>query len=346
MLSVDLAASSVLNSWNIEHTLINFQKRPWRLPSKFRVCRTSAKLAQFTHLLFWGDFQNNPIYGTRDFANREMKFGYASTKQDAISNWTRLHLSLAQELPRSTVIASIGNCFLGTHSATAEHNLFEPLKTFADSAISILPREARSEKELVEAAGGAPRDNIRSALDTAFLLEFGESVDPRERECFGYCFARSGVADIAEGVQKISERTGLTAVEVPWSVGTRRVSQEKIFARALEVVPKCRFIVSDVYHLTVNAMNHGTPVLAVSRLDSPTQSSVDDQKKYALAEQIGATDLHIALGADASILSSVSSIIETYERLMDREISFDEIRQGLRSRKDRYRSAIKDILDA
>ncbi|SFV39083.1 polysaccharide pyruvyl transferase family protein [Hyphomicrobium facile] len=346
MFSVDLAASRVFDAWNIEHTLINFQKRRWRLPLKYQVSRTPNKLAQYSHLLFWGDFQNNPVYGTRDFANREVKFGYARTATEGVANWIGLHLELSSVLPKTTVVASIGNCFLGSREAATRHNLSASLATFADTATRILPRESQSGAELVEAAGGSPRSNISTGLDPAFLLDPQKREDFRESKYFGYCFARSKVQDVAEGLDAISKATGLTAIEVPWSVGKRRISQKKIFSGALEAFAQCRFIVSDVYHLTVNAINHGIPVIVLSRRQEMTQSSVDDQKKSALTDQIGASGLHVMLADDASFVTQVPAVIEAYEALMDGQTSFDEITEGLMSQKMRYRSAIKEILCA
>lgn len=346
MFSVDLAASRVFDAWNIEHTLINFQKRRWRLPLKYQVSRTPNKLAKYSHILFWGDFQNNPVYGTRDFANREVKFRYARTAPEGVANWTRLHLELSSVLPKSTVVASIGNCFLGSREAASQHNLSASLKTFADSAVRILPRESQSGAELVEAAGGSPRSNVLTGLDPAFLLEPEKREDFRERKYFGYCFARSQVQDVTEGLDAIIKATGLTPVEVPWSVGKRRVSQRQIFSDALEAFAKCRFIVSDVYHLTVNAINHGVPVIVLSRRQEITRSSVDDQKKSALTDQIGASGLHVMLADDASFATQVPTVVGAYEALMDGQTSFDEIIEGLISQKTRYRSAIKEILCA
>lgn len=346
MFSVDLAASRVFDAWNIEHTLINFQKRRWRLPLKYQISRTPNKLAKYSHLLFWGDFQNNPVYGTRDFANREVKFGYARTATEGVANWTGLHLELSSVLPKTTVLASIGNCFLGSREAATRHNLSASLKTFADTAIRILPRESQSAAELVEVTGGAPRVNIMTGLDPAFLLDPQKREDFRERRYFGYCFARSKVQDVTEGLDAISKATGLTPIEVPWSVGKRRVSQRQIFSGALDAFAKCRFIASDVYHLTVNAINHGIPVIVLSRRQEMTQSSVDDQKKSALTDQIGASGLHVMLADDASFVTQVPAVIGAYEALMDGQTSFDEIMDGLMTQKLRYRSAIKEILSA
>jgi hypothetical protein len=133
---------------------------------------------------------------------------------------------------------------------------------------------------------------------------------------------------------------------VPWSVGKRRVSQRQIFSDALEAFAKCRFIVSDVYHLTVNAINHGIPVIVLSRRQEMTQSSVDDQKKSALTDQIGASGLHVMLADDASFVTQVPAVIRAYEAVMDGQTSFDEIMEGLMAQKMRYRSAIKEILSA
>lgn len=346
MFSVDLAASQLFDAWNIDYTLINFQKRPWRLPSKYLVCRNIDKLGQFTHLLYWGDFQNNPVYGTRDFASREMKFGNARTVDIAVSNWTRLHLDLPHILHKHARVASIGNCFLGARAAAAQYALGPSLTRFADTAFRILPREKDSVNEISSASSNASPLNISTGIDPAFLLEPKDPPNFKEGHCFGYCFARSDVRDISEGLKAIEAGTGLTPLGVPWDVGNRKTKQKTVFYGVLATMKKCRFIVTDVYHLAVNALNHGTPVVLVSRKSSATKSSIDDQKKYALAEQIGAKPLHLPLAEDASLASQTAKIIETYERLMDDQISFREIMDGLGKQKDRFRSSIKEIVQA
>lgn len=344
MFSVDLAASQLFDAWNIDYTLINFQKRPWRLPSKYLVCRNINKLGQFTHLLYWGDFQNNPVYGTRDFASREMKFGNARTVDIAVSNWTRLHLDLPHILQKHARVASIGNCFLGAREAAAQYALGPSLTRFADTAFRILPRETDSVNEISSASSNKPPLNISTGIDPAFLLEPKEYQNFRECHCFGYYFARSDVRDISEGLKAIEARTSLAPLGVSWAVGNRKAKQKDLFYSALATMKKCRFVVTDVYHLAVNALNHGAPVVLVSRKSSATKSSVDDQKKYALVEQLGAMPLHLPLAEDASLFSQAGKIIETYEGLMDGQISFREIMGGLGKQKDRFRSSIREIV--
>ncbi|WP_290990407.1 polysaccharide pyruvyl transferase family protein [Hyphomicrobium sp.] len=346
MFSVDLAASQLFDAWNIDYTLINFQKRPWRLPSKYLVCRNIDKLGRFSHLLYWGDFQNNPVYGTRDFASREMKFGNARTVDMAVSNWARLHLDLPDLLGKHARVASIGNCFLGAHEAAAQYALGPSLARFADTAFRILPRETYSVNEITSASSSTSPPNISTGIDPAFLLEPKEYHDFRDAHYFGYHFARSDVRDISEGLKAIEARTSLVPLEVSWAVGNRKAKQKNLFYSALATMKKCRFVVTDVYHLAVNTLNHGTPVVLVSRKSSATKSSVDDQKKYALAEQLGARPLHLPLAEDASLASQAGKIIETYESLMDDQISFREVMGGLRKQKDRFRSSIKEIVEA
>lgn len=346
MFSVDLAASQLFDAWSIDYTLINFQKRPWRLPSKYLVCRNVDKLGRFSHLLFWGDFQNNPVYGTRDFASREVKFGNARTVDMAVSNWARLHLDLPHTLRKHSRVASIGNCFLGAREAAARYALGPSLTRFADTAFRIMPREADSADEISSASSNAPPPNISTGIDPAFLLEPEEYQNFRECNCFGYCFARSDVGEIFEGLEAIEARTDLVPLEVSWAVGSRSAKQENLFYGALATMKKCRFVLTDVYHLAVNALNHGTPVILISRKNGETKSSVDDQKKYALVKQVGAIRLHLPLHDDASLASQAEKIIETYESLMDDQISFREIMGGLRNLKDRFRSSIREIVQA
>lgn len=344
MFSVDLAATQVFDAWNIDYTLINFQRRPYRLPSKYLVCRNIDKLGRFSHLLFWGDFQNNPVYGTLDFADREIKFGNARTVDSAVSNWARLHLDLPHALRKHSRVASIGNCFLGAREAAARYALGPSLTRFTDTAFRILPRETDSANEISSASSNASPLNISTGLDPAFLLEPKDYQDFRECNCFGYCFARSDVGEIAEGLKAIEARTGLVPLEVSWAVGNRKAKQKRLFYSALATIKKSRFVVTDVYHLAVNALNHGTPVILISRKNSATKSSVDDQKKYALMEQLGAIPLHLPLAEDASLASGAGKIVETHESLMDGQISFHEIIGGLRDQKDSFGSSIKEIV--
>jgi hypothetical protein len=344
MHSVDLAAEIVLRQTGIDFQLINFQRRPWRIFSGYPLCRKFGDLGKFSHILFWGDFQNNPLYGTRDFTRREVKFGYAKTIDEGIENWKHLHLELSERIPRKMVIASIGNCFLGASSALGAHDLREPLRAFTLSSARILPRESWSTKELLSASG-ASADTVRTGLDAAFLLNLPVSTDFANRRHFGYAFARSGARDVAAALEAIRSRTRLIPVEIPWTVGDRRKSYKKTFERALNIIPNCRFIISDIYHLSINAINHGTPVISISKGVGAMESSVDDQKKYALAEQIGTTGLHVSLPPDGSLLSILPQITARYDLLMEGQISRAAIMDGLHDQKRRFLSAIKEVLD-
>lgn len=344
MHSVDLAAEGVLRQTGLDYELINFQRRPWRIFSGYRLCRTFSDLGKFSHILFWGDFQNNPLYGTRDFARREIKFGYAKTSYEGVENWKHLHLELFDRLSRKIVIASIGNCFLGASSALAAHDLREPLRDFTLSSVRILPRESWSTKELLSASG-ASADTVRTGLDAAFLLSLPVSMDFTNRRCFGYAFARSGARDVVAALEAICSKTGLRPIEIPWTVGDRRKSYKKTFERALGIIPNCRFIITDIYHLSINALNHGTPVISISKGAGAMETSVGDQKKYALAEQIGTTGLHVSLPPDGSLLSILPQITARHDHLMEGQISYAAIMDGLHDQKRRFLSSIKEALE-
>jgi len=343
MYSVDLAASRFMRTLGVPHRLINFQRRPWRPVLGFRSTRDVKYLKTFTHLLFWGDFQNNPVYGTKDFAKRELKFKYASSDKEAISNWSRLHLDIADHL-HGVKIASVGNCFLGAGTAAADKGLGLSLRNFVRNASAILPRESQSMQQLTDASEPSP--NIATGLDTAFLLDGPNQRDYRDKKNIGFRFVRSDVVDVDAGIAELAKATGLSPVEIPWTTGDRKTSCKKVFAQAIAAIATCRVVVTDVYHLAVNATNHGTPVICLSRGDYDASSSVADAKKHALAEQIGTLDLHVTLTPDGSLLPSSKAIVDAYQSLMDRQIDFDDIMQGLQSQKNGFRDRIIEIIES
>jgi hypothetical protein len=343
MYSVDLAASRLMRTLGVPYRLINFQRRPWRPVLGFQSTRDLKYLKTFTHLLFWGDFQNNPVYGTNDFAKRELKFKYASSDKEAISNWSKLHLDISDEL-HGVKIASVGNCFLGAGTAAAEKSLASSLRNFVRNAVAILPRESQSMQQLMDAS--EPSANIATGLDTAFLLDGCNRQDYRDKKNIGFRFVRSGVVDIDAGIAELAKATGLSPVEIPWTTGDRKASCKKVFSQAMDAIATCRVVVTDVYHLAVNATNHGTPVICLSRGDYNASTSVADAKKHALSEQIGTLDLHVTLAPDRSLLSTSEAIVEAYQSLMDRQIDFDDIMQGLQTQKSGFRDRIIEIIES
>jgi hypothetical protein len=341
MYSVDLAASRFMQTLRTPHTLINFQSRPWRPVAGFRTLRDTRELAKFTHVLFWGDFQNNPVYGVNDFAKRELKFGYAASTEDAISNWTKLHLDISDRL-HAAKVASIGNCFLGAVSAIAGTTLASSLRNFVQNAAAILPRETQSKNQLIDASEDSR--NISTGLDTAFLLDVPLVGNFRDKQNIGFCFARSGIVDIEAGLVEIAKATGLPTVAIPWTVGDRKTSYKKTFSQAFEAMATCRVVITDVYHLTVNALNSGRPVICLSQGAAAAPSSVADSKKHALAEQIGISDLHVTLTSDRSLLSSATAIVDAYQLLMDQQLDFADIMDGLNGQRSRFRNRIAAIV--
>ncbi|PZO66971.1 MAG: hypothetical protein DI498_04255 [Paracoccus denitrificans] len=244
------------------------------------------QLRDYTHIVFWGDFLNNPVYGRRDFATRHMTVGRSKTRDAGTTEWRRLMLLDGFDASGKVIISAGGNF---------QHDFFGNDRTMADDIdlmmerfSAILPRDPFSLKNLSRFLPFEQLNHLTQGMDCAFLLS--PVHRPPQPKGFVHAFGRSDLSDpdaIVAAVAQASAQTP-TALNRWLRLPPDRASDS--FAALRAKIAAARFVVTDIYHLAVNALNMGVPTLLIARDVDRQTGTLGDFKKITLMQQLGLDD--------------------------------------------------------
>lgn len=237
--------------------------------------KSLQKAKDFSHIVYWGDFLNNPEYGRTDFAARDIRFGNSPDLDAAKARWLQLFAPARTDRP----LLSIGNNF--QHDSRDSDPLFhEAMEHLQKNFVMILPRDGLSVSNLSRSFRADCLHKIRPGMDCAFLLR-REPAQERGR-FFSYYFGRSGFQDQQQLVQRIETATGLQGIEVNRWLKLEKEGFHDHFEDRRRQLAESQFVVTDVYHLSVNALNLRTPVLCLGKPSQTQVGTLGDLKKRYL----------------------------------------------------------------
>ena len=340
MATVDRAARQVLRDEKVPFTLINVQRlRKRDLLKPFVHLRELERLRSFTHIVYWGDFVNNPLYGMGDFLDREVWKGYSES--EGRRYWIDTFLDAAEHLGDSTSIASIGNCFLGADSHASDSTITDAFGRFCRSADLIIPREDWSLK-VVETLGGVNRGpRLFGGVDAAFLGHWRQREAPHGS--FSYCFHRSKVTVGPADIRGIEALTGLESAEIPWT--DTGVRLHRGLRRSIRRIQRSHFVITDVYHVCINAINLGIPVVCVSNPESGMAGTLSDAKKIAMLESLGAEDYLLEVEPGAPLLQGLPDLKRIWDMIRHEGGLKPQVRTKLAERRTATRKALTGFIE-
>lgn len=329
MYSVDLAARSMFNG-DPNVGFFVAQKGPRGGPRIYGINLrrlTVDAVRQAERIIYWGDFLNNPLYGRADFSKRDVDLGYSVNASDAFRRWRALFLLDAPELQSSQAdFLSFGGNFMNFAKAlNAELNEVryrELLGRFRE----IRPRDTRSYAELRSLA---PNHVVLApGMDCAFLLD---QPRPRFRRAryFVHLFRRSEISESDAIISDVARATGLEPIPIiHWLRlaavnlnGFPFVLRSHLFFRMLEMIGEAAFVLTDVYHLSVNAIRCGTRTICVGR-DGDQDTTVSDLKKRVLLEDLNILEDYLEVGPETTA-SEIAAMV--HFRLKEAEYFHDRL---------------------
>lgn len=280
MLSVDLAAASFLAGRGVDFEMM--MAAPTRITSAFHGRRIGlyqdpAQLEDFTHALFWGDFLNNPFYGRFDFSGQAVAAGLAPDRAQALPLWRKLMLPARRPGLR---MASVGGNFQHDFSSMKED--IQALSNFD----LILPRDPFSLKNLAHHLERDCWDRLDQGVDPAFLLP----ADAGNGGGLIWAFARSELTMVDQIVQTVAGATGLVPQHLEGWLAAPPDKAVESLARSRARIAGAAMALTDIYHVAVNALAQGTPVLMLARPDDRQHGTLGDFKKITLMRMFGRAD--------------------------------------------------------
>lgn len=98
MYSVDLAAQHYFSKLGRSYDLCMTQGDSEVGNLRFRKLRTPEDLRDYKNIVYWGDFQNNPLWGANDYSDKEIAYEGVASREDAFSNWANRYLLLHRHI--------------------------------------------------------------------------------------------------------------------------------------------------------------------------------------------------------------------------------------------------------
>ncbi|MBL3556719.1 MULTISPECIES: polysaccharide pyruvyl transferase family protein [Marinobacter] len=256
---------------------------------RYRLLRNTNQLSDYTHLVYWGDFISNPVYGKHNFSELEVRKAHSVDKRLAFQFWRYL-FALSEGKPTPKVL-SIGNNLQNSFQELGGE-LQSIIEGFRANFDLFLPRDPCSVKNMADNLGsGAFACRLDQGMDCAFLLNTPEASKERT-QTFCYHFGRSGFQETSDAVIKLEKKTGLKGVPLTNWLNTDPTHARIVFPRLRRQIAEARFVFTDTYHICVNSMNLNTPVFGVGRHSSQQKGTLGDFKKKVLFEMVGLSDFY------------------------------------------------------
>lgn len=324
MVTVDLAAHTIVAGMfpEAEVTLYTFSKegkqeyKDGDMPHQYLdIAQHSEQFLRSDVFLYWGDFIHSRSYWVYDMGawNDGIQGGGGSPAERALlENRSKyIFLSLLDEVQLKKAIV-FGSTII-TNDATDEVDTLytSSFQRFFSKIGAVLFRDALSSAKVSPLRG----HEATLGCDCAILLQ---NSDLNQLKGFKKSETQSGVGvffgrspsklHMLIFSKLVGSQLGEACKWIPWFPSSslmRRVAG-LVFGYEVNSVPcepgvilsqmsACRFIVTDTYHLCVNAWRMGIPAICIGEGASGALHSLADKKKEILYEMYGGRHLYVFL---------------------------------------------------
>jgi hypothetical protein len=379
MLTVDLAFETLRRrmgpgidpTWYTLHTPetvpLRAAARGTEFPFRFRSLPEHLdELRDHDAVVFWGDFLHTRHYMAQDATNRLTDFGIAEDRDAARTLLQRTLLLADQPDELLARTLSYGGTILHNSQSDYEDKEFGPLFTrLMTRSHRVWMRDPLSAAKIALLRGD--RTNEYFASDAALLSRPGDldhlpatqwSEEVADGGAIGvFLGARTAIPDWLPGFcESLSARFGAPLEWLPWF--ERDIPSpvahlaprpgEHTVGDLLRVLPRYRLVITDTYHLGVNAWGAGTPVVCVGAPE-PVPRTHDD---YWTLSDVKKHVFHLAYDAEDFYLSTLPGTPDALERRADRIVRLVEgggaeaIAGRLRTHAEQSAASFTDTLTA
>ena len=289
MYSVDLGAHSFFSKRKIPFRMFVAQagsKTPRELGAlKFDLLQTSDQLSDFSHVVYWGDFLNNPVYGARDFSQRDVQHRIVKTREEGFARW--MSIFAPESVPKGQRLISVGGNFQHNvrENQMSAPRLMKAYDNIQKNFVRLLPRDSFSVASLANHFDYENLSKIVPGIDCAFLCPSENPAQPTAH--FSYLFGRSGYTDHKALVSRVERETGLAGVKLSKWLKLPADDFANAFEDRRSKMATAQFVLTDVYHVAINAMNLGVPVFGFGRPANVQEGTLGDMKKRYLFDMMG-----------------------------------------------------------
>ncbi|MCS0605364.1 polysaccharide pyruvyl transferase family protein [Streptomyces sp. LP11] len=341
MLTVDLAfdslrrrmATAVEPTWYTLHPPETVPLRPYihptDLPFRFRpLAPHLAELDDHDAVVFWGDFLHTRHYLAQDATNRLLDFGMAEDRDGARALLERTLLLADQPESLLSRTLSYGGTILHNTQSDYEDKQYGPLFTrLMTRSHRVWMRDPLSAAKLAHLRGDFTTPHFAS--DAALLnhpadlnrlpaTEWSREM-PDDGAIGVFLGARTEIPEwLPAFCRALSDRLGAPLAWLPWFDREIPADFGPVARRPgtptagdlLQSLSRYRLVITDTYHLCVNAWGAGTPVVCVGA-PQPAPTTDDD---YLTLSDLKKHVFHLAYDATDFYLSTRPDTPEAHER--------------------------------
>lgn len=376
MITVDLAFNSILKRISNDASATWFTLRPPETTSlrgyirndnlnfKFQSLEENLEeLYDYDALVVWGDFLQARHYMEQDATNYLLKYGQVKTRGAAMDLLLRtLLLSEASDDVLDRTILYGGTIIHNSQSDYSDQNYTSAYSRLVSKSRAVWMREPLSAAKVSQSRLYDGKANF--GADAALLLD----PDDLNLNISGWADSISSERDIGVfvGVRTsppawlprfcldLANYFGGRLVWIPWLEGRQptwldvdNTRGEHTFGDLLSALYRCRLVITDTYHLCLNAWRSGTPAICVGE-PQPTNSSqqiltLNDLKKYVFYLSYDASELYIPTNiSEEQLQDRLVNLIHTVEH--DGTYIVDRIRRHADHSANVLRNEIVSVL--
>ena len=252
-----------------------------------------AQLSKYSHIVYWGDFINNPAYGRDDFSRTDLNNNMSKDIESAFARWQKLY-NLSEGKPSGRVI-SVGNNFqYPTERFNAEDKAI--FKNMEKNFDMIFPRDYISFENLLTMFSSESVNKVHLGMDAAFLLTYTEI--PTKENIFCYHFRRSRFGSSIKLVNEIESITKLKGISLGNWTNLSKDHADTTFWKYLRLISASQFVITDLYHVAINAIRQNIPVFGIGNISNAQVTTLSDFKKDILFKTFDLHNYYIKIGIE------------------------------------------------
>jgi len=341
--------------------------RGTEFPFRFRpLIKHLDELRDHDAVVFWGDFLHTRHYLAQDATNRLLDYGFAPDRDAAraLLNRTLLMADQPDELLARTL--SYGGTILHNTQSDYEDKEYGPLfSRLVAGSHRVWVRDPISAAKVARLRGDRTTEYF--GADAALLSRPGDldhlpatawSQDLPDGGAIGvFLGARTRIPSWLPGFcDDLSDRFGVPLEWLPWFDRDIPAEAGPIAARPgghtlgdlVHVLPRYRLVVTDTYHLCVNAWGAGTPVVCVGAPE-PVPTTHDD---YLTLSEVKKHVFHMAYDAADFYFSTVPDSPQGRVRRLDRLVHLvdgggaDAVAARIREHAEQSAAAFTETLNS
>lgn len=311
MRSVDQAAEDFFSLHDVDYSLFSAQRKNHRMRG-YRSFDDWDDVKQFSHIVYWGDFLNNPFYGYKSFPERSRRWGLGESRREALSRWKTL---FNPANPGDKKLFAVGQNFQ-QYFGDKKIDFGAVFHRLENSFEALVVRDSFSFQNLSRALDFSMLSKVKQGLDCAFLQSERLS-GKRGNGTFVYYFRRSKLSNPKDLVRRIEASTGLRGVELESWIPLPRGNWDGRFHELKTMIDNAELVVSDTYHVCVNAMQSRTPTVSLGRKAERQIGTIGEFKKRVLFDMFDLSRFYHEMSESQPDLEVYEAIVDAAGRFLD-----------------------------